>query len=155
MKDRNSGARMRTRVPDIDDSIAQVVETCKAAVYAKDVDAFMQLYDSSTRVFDTWGVWSYEGAEAWRSAVEGWLTSLGEERVRVTFDDLKAIVTSDLSAVSAIVTYASVSAQGDQLRSMQNRLSWVLRNTGHVPRIVHEHTSAPAGFEDMKVILSR
>jgi hypothetical protein len=38
---------------------------------------------------------------------------------------------------------------------MQNRLSWVLKTGGHVRRIVHEHTSAPMGFEDMKAILQR
>jgi hypothetical protein len=38
---------------------------------------------------------------------------------------------------------------------MHNRLSWVLRTSGHVLRIAHEHTSAPIGFEDMKAILKR
>jgi ketosteroid isomerase-like protein len=57
--------------------------------------------------------------------------------------------------VSGIVTYAALSVQGEQLRSMQNRLTWVLKTSGHVLRIVHEHTSAPVGFEDAKAILSR
>ena len=38
---------------------------------------------------------------------------------------------------------------------MQNRISWVLKTSGHVLRIVHEHTSAPIGFEDTKAILER
>ena len=38
---------------------------------------------------------------------------------------------------------------------MQNRISWVLRTSGHVLRIVHEHTSAPIGFTDMKAMLQR
>lgn len=38
---------------------------------------------------------------------------------------------------------------------MQNRISWVLKTSGHVLRIVHEHTSAPVGFEDAKAILKR
>jgi hypothetical protein len=57
--------------------------------------------------------------------------------------------------LSAIVTYAGVSAEGEPLREMQNRLSWALRWTGHVPRIVHEHTSAPIAFDDTKAILRR
>ena len=140
---------------DLDKSIAQVVEAYKSAVYAKDVDAFMRLYDPSVRVFDTWGVWSYEGTGAWRGAVEGWLTSLGTERVKVSLEDVRATVAREFATVSAIVTYAGISAQGEQLRAMQNRLSWVLRTSGHVLRIVHEHTSAPVGFEDMKAILQR
>ena len=57
--------------------------------------------------------------------------------------------------VSAIVTYASHSAEGAPLRSTQNRMTWGLKTSGHVLRIVHEHTSAPVGFEDMKAILVR
>ena len=38
---------------------------------------------------------------------------------------------------------------------MQNRISWVLEMSGHVLRVIHEHTSAPIGFEDSKAILKR
>jgi hypothetical protein len=107
------------------------------------------------RVFDAWGVWSYEGSAAWQRAVEGWFTSVGTERVKVSFDDVQTSAGRELSAVSAIATYAGVSAQGEQLRAMQNRVTWVLRTTGHVLRIVHEHTSAPIGFDDSKAILRR
>jgi ketosteroid isomerase-like protein len=140
---------------DLDKAIAQVLESYKSAVYAKDVEAFMRLYDPGVRVFDTWGVWSYEGVEAWQRAVEGWLNSLGMERVQVSFEDVRATLTREFAAVSAVVTYTGISAQGERLRSLQNRLSWVLKTSGHVLRIVHEHTSAPIGFEDMKAILQR
>jgi len=142
-------------VAELDKSIAHVLESYRSAVFGKDVDAFMRLYDPSVRVFDTWGAWSYEGAEAWRRAVEGWLTTLGTERVKVTFEDVKTTVTRDFACVSAIVSYTSVSGEGVQLRAMQNRLSWILRTSGHVLRIIHEHTSAPVGFEDMTAMLQR
>ena len=140
---------------DIDKSIDRVLETYKSTVHAIDVGAFMRLYDPKVRVFDAWGIWSYEGAASWQMAVESWFTSLGSERVKVTFDDVQATGNSDFAVVSAIVTYAGLSAQGEQLRSMQNRLSWGLKASGHVLRIFHEHTSAPIGFEDMKAILQR
>ena len=140
---------------DIEKSIARVLESYKATVYAKDVDAFMRLYDPDVRVFDAWGVWSYEGADAWQRAVEGWFTSLGADRVKVTFDAVEISTGRESAVVSAVVTYAGVSAQGEELRSMQNRLTWALRVSGHVLRIVHEHTSAPIGFEDQKAILQR
>ena len=140
---------------DIDKSIARVLESYKAAVYAKDVDAFIRLYDAGARVFDAWGVWSYEGSDAWQRAVEGWFKSLGAERVKVTFDAVKTSEERESAVVSAVVTYTSVSAQGEELRSMQNRLTWALKVSGHVLRITHEHTSAPIGFEDQKAILQR
>lgn len=140
---------------DIDKAIARVLNTYTAAVFNKDVQAFMRLYDPAVRVFDTWGVWTYEGAPAWQRAVEGWLTSLGTERVKVSFDDIRIAGGPELATVSAIVTYAGLSAEGAAPRAMQNRISWVLRTSGHVLRIVHEHTSAPIGFTDMKAMLQR
>lgn len=140
---------------DTDKAITRVLETYKAAVLAKDVEAFMRLYDPDIRVFDAWGVWSYEGSAAWRVAVEGWLGSLGLENVKVSFDDVQTTAGRELTLISAIVNYASVSARGEPLRAMQNRITWALRLTGHVWRIVHEHTSAPIGFNDSKAILQR
>lgn len=140
---------------DTEKSIARVLNSYESAVFAKDVEAFMHLYDPGVRVFDAWGVWSYEGAAAWKRAIEGWFTSLGTERVKVTFEEVQTHGGRELTTVSAIVTYAGVSAQGEQLRVMQNRITWVLRTTGHNLRIIHEHTSAPMDFTEMKAILER
>jgi ketosteroid isomerase-like protein len=140
---------------DIDPAIAKILAAYQSAVRAKDVEAFMRLYDPAVRVFDAWGIWSYENAETWQVAVEGWFASNPTEQVKVAFDDVRSVVTPAFTSVTAIVTYAAVSAEGGPLRAMQNRLTWILRTSGHVLRIVHEHTSAPAGFEDGKVILQR
>ena len=136
-------------------SLERVLASYQNAVRAKDVRAFLSLYDPKVRVFDAWGVWSYEGARAWQVAVEGWFTSLGSESVNVTFEDVQTSLGPDWATVSAIVTYAAISAQGERLRAMQNRLTWALRTSGHVLRIIHEHTSAPMGFNDSKAILQR
>ena len=140
---------------DLEPATQQVLGTYKSAVHARDVDAFMRLYDPKVRVFDTWGIWSYDGAAAWRVAIEGWFASLGTERVKVSFDDVDVLGAGEFRSLSAIVTYAGVSAQGEPLRTMQNRLTWTLRMSGHVLRVVHEHTSAPIGFDDQKAILLR
>lgn len=140
---------------EIDASVARVIEAYKAAVAARNLPAFMRLYDPSARVFDAWGVWSYENLDAWQVAVEGWFASHPDDRFEVSFHELRTFTQAAFSSVSAIVTYAVVSAQGEPLNSMQNRLSWVLKTSSHVPRIVHEHTSAPIGFEDQKAILQR
>ena len=140
---------------DLDKSIAQVLETYKSAVLARNVQTFMHLYDPRVRVFDTWGVWSYEGSAAWRMAIEGWFSSLGTEKVKVSFDDVDVLGAGEFRSLSAIVTYAGLSAGGEPLRAMQNRLTWTLRTSGHQLRVVHEHTSAPIGFDDQKAILLR
>ena len=140
---------------DTEKRVQRALDSYKSAVLAKNAETFMHLYDPEVRVFDTWGIWSYEGAAAWRVAVEGWFSSLGNETVRVTFEDVRIIGEQDFALMTAIVTYAAISAQGQELRAMQNRISWVLKTKGHVLRIVHEHTSAPIGFEDAKAILKR
>ena len=140
---------------EIEASVARVIEGYKAAVAARSIDALMRLYDPSVRVFDAWGVWSYEGAAAWQIAVEGWFASHPSDRFTVNFDEVRAFSSPAFASVSAIVTYAVVSPQGEPINSMQNRLSWILKTSSHVPRIIHKHTSAPIGFEDQKAILSR
>jgi ketosteroid isomerase-like protein len=140
---------------DPEKQVLKALDTYKSAVLAKNADTFMHLYDVDVRVFDTWGVWSYEGAAAWRVAVEGWFSSLGTETVRVTFDDVKISGEPSFAAMTAVARYAALSAAGEELRSMQNRITWVLKSRGHVLRVVHEHTSVPIGFEDTKAILNR
>jgi|SRR5450631_185329 len=140
---------------DIEKAVARVFENYASAVLAKDVGAFVRLYDPKVRVFDAWGVWSYEGLENWQRAVEAWFTSLGTERVKVAFEDVQSAGTAECTVVSAIATYAGLSSEGKHLRAMQNRVTWGLKTSGHVLRIIHEHTSAPVGFEDMKAILVR
>ena len=140
---------------DIEKQVQRAIDTYKSAVLAKNVETLMHVYDPDVRVFDAWGTWSYEGAAAWRVAVEGWFSSLGSETVRVTFDDVKILGGQGFASMSAIVTYTASSAQGQELRAMQNRITWVLEKSGHVLRVIHEHTSAPIGFEDTKAILKR
>jgi ketosteroid isomerase-like protein len=142
-------------MPDLDKSIDRVLETYQAAVLAKDVEALMRLYDPRVRIFDAWGIWSYEGAASWQMAVEAWFTSLGDGKVKVSFDEVQVSGSPEFAIVSAFVTYAGLSAQGEPLGAMQNRVTWALKKSGHVPRIIHEHTSTPVGFEDMKAILQR
>jgi ketosteroid isomerase-like protein len=135
--------------------ILGVLEAYKAAAYERDVDAFLRLYDPEARVFDAWDVWSYEGAAARRSAIEQWFASLGTERVRVIFDDVQITVGQDLAVVSAIGTYAAISTDGAELRSMQNRFTWALKLDGDAWKIVHEHTSTPIRSSDTKALFHR
>jgi uncharacterized protein (TIGR02246 family) len=139
---------------DIDPRLTCVCENYKRAVHEKDVAAFLALYDPSARVFDTWGVWSYEGETARRKVIEQWFSSLGEEHVAVTFDRPQAAITGELATLTARVIYAAISPAGAELRSMQNRLTWVLKLDSGAWKIIHEHTSVPIG-PDLKGLLAR
>jgi uncharacterized protein (TIGR02246 family) len=133
----------------------QMLEAYAAAVRAKDVDAFVGLYADDVRTFDLWNEWSYDGKDAFRGMVTEWFGSLGDDLVAVEWDEVRTQAGEDVAAVSAFLTYRGLSKDGEELRSMNNRLTWVLRKDGDGSwKIAHEHTSAPAG-EGGKVQLRR
>lgn len=140
---------------DVDEAVAKIQQKYITAVSARDVKALVQLYDDKTRIFDAWGIWEYQGAAAWQIAIEGWLSSHPTHKLMVSFSGTSVHGNTELATMTAIVHYAGVSADGAQAHAMHNRITWVLKSIGHNLRIVHEHTSAPIGFEDMKAILNK
>ena len=137
------------------ESVTQVPEHYISAVSEKDVDALLSLYDDNVRIFDLWGEWTHEGAPAWRQSVTDWFASLGDQRVSVSFEDIRTIVAEDLATLLSVITYRDMGTDGVARGSMQNRLTWVLKRSGNHWKIVHEHTSAPVDFETQKVLLRR
>jgi uncharacterized protein (TIGR02246 family) len=133
----------------------EMLEAYAAAVRAKDVDAFVGLYADDVRTFDLWSEWSYDGKAALRGMVAEWFGSLGTDVVAVEFDEVRTQGGNDVGALSAFTTFRGLSAEGEELRSMNNRLTWVLQKDADGSwKIAHEHTSAPAG-DGGKVQLSR
>ena len=131
-----------------------VLDAYAAAVRTKDVDAFLDLYADDVRTFDLWSVWTYDGKDRLRAMVEEWFGSVGTDTIGVEFDEVRTEVGDEVAAVSAFTTFRGISAEGEELRSMNNRLTWILRRDGDGWKIAHEHTSAPAGDEG-KVSLRR
>ena len=132
-----------------------ILDAYRDAVLARDVDALVALYHPDARIFDAWGVWSYEGRTAWRKPLTAWLTSHDSEQYRVAFDDVQVVKSADMAVLTSIVTYSGWSVEGKELRAIPNRLTWTLQREGTAWTIVHEHTSSPLGFEDGKGILQR
>jgi len=133
----------------------ELLDRYAAAARAKDAEAFLDLYADDVRSFDLWGVWSYDGKDALRGMVGEWFGSLpDDETVVVRFDEIRTETGADVAAVTAFTTFAAETPDGTELRSMNNRLTWILRRDGDGWKIVHEHTSAPAG-DDGTVSLRR
>lgn len=133
---------------------------CALAVYAeavrtKDIDAFSALYAQDVHVFDMWGSWSLRGLTAWRDMAADWFSSLGDERVVVTFDNAESTVTDDLVIGYAVLTYTAVAPDGTKLRSLSNRATMALCKTADCWTIFHEHTSAPIDHSSLLAILHR
>ena len=87
------------------DEIEAILDRYRTAVYTKDVEAFIGLYDEDTRVFDLWGRWSYRGSAEWRKPAEEWFGSLGTERSSPEFHDVQFEIGDGVAAVHAFITY--------------------------------------------------
>jgi len=86
---------------------------------------------------------------------EDWFSSLNNERVVVTFSDVQVQANDAIGTASAFVRFAAISEQDVELRSMQNRLTWVALKKGGSWKIIHQHTSSPIDPGTMKAILQR
>ena len=136
------------------DEILTVAHAYAKAVRSKDVAQFGALYHDDVFVFDMWESWSMRGRAAVEAMAKGWFASLGTEQVAVTVAPLWSRVDGDRATFCATLRYAGLSAQGEELRSMENRLTWSLIRENGKWQVVHEHSSAPASFKTMQVILS-
>jgi len=125
------------------------------AVHAKDVAAFVELYDDDLHVFDLWQDWSLQGLPAWRAMAEGWFGSLGEERVVVTSAQAHGHADGDLAFGHALLSYAAHAADGRRLRSLDNRISVAMRRTASGWKVFHEHTSVPVEHGSGRALLRR
>ncbi|MGF6737590.1 YybH family protein [Paraburkholderia atlantica] len=139
----------------LDHPILQVLEGYTAAVWAKDVDAFVALYDRDAVIFDMWGTWSYNGIASWRAMAEGWFGALGADRVIVDFSEAQTMAAADLAVIHAFATYKAVDANGQELRAMDNRLTMTLRQQADGWKIVYQHTSSPVEAGTAQVIFRR
>ncbi|MBK6792523.1 MAG: SgcJ/EcaC family oxidoreductase [Anaerolineales bacterium] len=135
--------------------IQEVFDGYKSAVFEKDAEAFLSHYTEDIHIFDLWEKWSYEGIDAWRGMVTGWFGSLGDEKVIVDFDDIQVNASDDIAIAHAYITYKALSVDGQELRSMNNRLTLALKRTKSGWKIFHQHSSAPIDGDTLKVMFKR
>jgi uncharacterized protein (TIGR02246 family) len=136
-----------------DDPAQRVLKHYASAVLAKDIDAFVSLYDRKVCVFDAWEARSCEGADAWRAMTEAWFASLGTDRVVVEFEDVCTRASAALAYACVIVRYTAVCTANRPLRSLQNRMTIVLEPREGGWKVVHQHTSSPIDFQTKRAIL--
>jgi len=148
---RDSITKRRTLPKKMSD-IKSLFDAYAKAVYEKNVEGFLALFDDEIRVFDMWA-WSYDGVSAWQEMVTGWFGSLGVDRDVVTFEEIRISESGEMGVASAFARFAAVSEKGEELRFLQNRLTWVLRRKAGMWKIIHEHTSGPVDGATMQVRL--
>jgi ketosteroid isomerase-like protein len=112
--------------------ITEFLQAYKTAVYRKDLDAFLALYDEQIHVFDMWEAWDGKGITPWRASTQQWFSSLGDESVMVDIDEVQGYSTADFAGGHAFLTFTAVSKEGVKLRSLTNRITILLKNIGGV-----------------------
>ena len=137
------------------DPVQEALARYCAAAYDKNVDDFVSLYADDVHVFDMWNSWEMRGIDAWRAMAMGWFSSLGDERVVVTSRDVTSSQSGDVAVGHATLTYTAVSADGQELRSLDNRITLALRRVGNAWKIFHEHTSGPIDHQTMRGMIKR
>lgn len=125
------------------------------AVDERDVAAFIRLYALDVRIFDAWDTWEYRGALEWQRPISAWLTAHVSEKLTVAFEEVTVQGSPPFVLVTALVTYGRVSSDETPLGTIQNRLTWILHVHEGRARIVHEHTSVPVDFREMKPFLTQ
>ena len=139
---------------DADQAIHAALAAYQAAVLAKDADAFVSIYSDDVQIFELWGTWVHD-IGSWREMAKGWFAFLGDQRSVVEAHDVRTQVSGDMATLTASLTYRAVDPAGQELRSLDNRLTWVLRQRGGRWLVVHEHTSVPLAHDDGKGIVKR
>lgn len=136
-------------------AIESLLDTYKNAVLQKDPDAFASIFDEDVRVFDMWERWSYKGLAAWRDMAKGWFGGMGTDRDVVSFDDIQVQAADDMAVLTAIVRFTAVSEKGEELRFLEERLTWIAKRKGGVWKVIHQHTSSPVDPATMRAVLQR
>jgi ketosteroid isomerase-like protein len=150
----NFGKAKSRKQKSVDD-LSLIFETYKNAVFQKDIEAFASVFDEKVQVFDMWERWAYDGLPAWKKMAEGWFESLGTDKDVVTFDDIRIQASGEMAVVTSFVRFTAISEKGEELRYLENRLTWVAFRKGEVWKISHQHTSGPIDSATMKVILTK
>jgi uncharacterized protein (TIGR02246 family) len=139
---------------EIENTVQGLLRAYREAAFAKDIEAFVAIYDEDIEVFDVWGpAWLYQGIESWRGMAERWFAGLGDERVLVEMDHVHIKQVHGAAFVSAFVKYTALSAKGESSHSLWNRLTWVLEPREGDWKVIFEHTSAPADHDTLQVSL--
>ena len=132
-----------------------LLEAYATAVLHKDAAAYTSIFDENILVFDMWQEWRYDGITAWREVAKDWFDALGADKDVVTFSDIEITEKGELALITAIAKFTATSEQGEALRYLENRLTWVAVKKGLTWKIIHQHTSSPIDFNTMQVVLKR
>lgn len=138
---------------DQPDAVRQVLHAYRNAVAARDVEAFLALYDDHVQLFEMWDHYDITGIDAWRELVVDWFGAHPGEALEARLDDVSTVTGQDVAFAHMSMTFAIVAPGGELSYEQAHRMTLGLQRKGGVWKIVHEHTSMPISNETGKGIL--
>ena len=133
--------------------IEDFFEDYKNAVWQKDATTLLKLYDNEVVSFDMWDIGYYKTLNEWTPEIENWLSSLGEEKVKVDFEMIKVFKSDTNGFASGLIEFQAINTQGAVLRKMKNRITVGFSRFENGWKVVHQHVSAPVTSENLTAIL--
>ncbi|WP_404460739.1 YybH family protein [Sutcliffiella horikoshii] len=131
-------------------NVEGVLENYKQAIYEKDVEKFLTIYDEDVHIYDSWGKWESKGISLWRENVVNWFNGMREEGelLKVDFSDVIIEENTNLAFVYCAVTFVAYSEKSEEkLRQITNRFTFGLKKVNESWFIFHEHSSLPIDME--------
>ena len=133
--------------------IEDFFEDYKNAVWQKDATMLLKLYDNEVVSFDMWDIGYYKTLNEWTPEIENWLSSLGEEKVKVDFEMIKVFKSDINGFASGLIKFQAINTQGAVLRKMKNRITVGFSRFEGGWKVIHQHVSAPVTSENLTAIL--
>lgn len=133
--------------------IEDFFEEYKNTVWQKDATQLLKLYDKEVVSFDMWDLGYYKNLNEWTPDIENWLSSLGEEKVKVDFEMIQVFKSDTCGFASGLIEFQALNSQGAVLRKMKNRITVGFSKFNNGWKVVHQHISAPVSSEDLAAIL--
>ncbi|WP_404447916.1 nuclear transport factor 2 family protein [Sutcliffiella horikoshii] len=130
-----------------------VLEKYKQAIYEKDVESFLAIYDADVHIYDCWGKWESKGISLWRENVVNWFGAMREEGelLKVDVSDVTIEENTNLAFVHCAITFAAYNEKSEEkLRQITNRFTFGLKKINESWLITHEHSSLPIDMETGK-----
>ncbi len=134
-------------------NVEGVLENYKRAIYEKDVEKFLSIYDADVHIYDCWGKWESKGISLWKENVTNWFASMREEGelLKVDVSDVTIEENTNLAFVNCAITFAAYNETSEEkLRQITNRFTFGLKKTNESWLITHEHSSLPIDMETGK-----
>lgn len=126
-------------------TVQDVLDQYKLSVYNQDINLFMDLYDDSVRIFDSWNTWEIKSKSEWRIVIENWFNGLKRDgsTLRVSFEDPHVHQDDSIAFIHVSIRFSEFNSHNIEFRHLTNRFTFGLQKLNNSWKIVHEHSSLP------------